>query len=390
MRVLHVTPDFPPNIIGGIGIHVEYVHRALVELGIDSHVLTSWAAKLGDPRVHMAPMFGPDHECGPKPLANTLFELQKSAGVAIADLCGFIPDIVHAHDYRAIVGAEALAHSFGAKLIVTKHSMHPFIKNPDPNDPRRTLFYEYVHELQREGFARADRVIILSEEMRGSIEPYRSELANFKKLHIIPNGVEMSSGVVPTASRDDGNLLFVGRLEHSKGVDVLIDAIGLLDKSSASDVRLTVVGRGAHEEYLKSKAASLTNGASVEFTGFLPQAEVMQMLRSAKLCIVPSRHDVYPITVLEAMASGTPIIASRVGGLVSQLGDGLRGVLVEPDDAETLAEALRYAITNYGEIEKMAHGAREWVSECRSWRQTAARTADVYRGIVESPGGTVS
>lgn len=325
-------------------------------------------------------MFGPAHECGAKPLANTLFELQKAAGVAAVDLGTFVPDVVHAHDYRAIVGAEALAYRYNAALVVTKHSMHPLITSPDPDDPRRVLFYRYVDELQREGFARARAIILPSEDTRASVSGYSDELDDGAKVRVIPNGVDIPDHG-DAGARAPGRIVFIGRLDPAKGAALLLDALDALDEDTASSLDVHIYGRGSLAQSLEQHSAQLRTRARITFHEFVAPERVPDILSGAELCVVPSRHDVYPLVTLEAMAAATPVIATKVGGIPSQLGHGERGLLVECD-VQSLADGISYAISHRCDMAAHASIAREWVARNCSWDEIAARTAALYRDIL--------
>lgn len=383
MKVLHVTPDYPPNLIGGIGIHVSNLHDSLLKAGVDSHVISTWPTNSTDDRIHVPPVFGHNYECGDKPLGNTLFEIQKSSGAAVTDLGSFIPEVVHAHDYRAIIAAETLAYKYSAALVITKHSMHPLIKNPDPSDSRRTLFYSYVDALQREGFNRADQVILLTQEMEKTVASYKKELNDLKKVHIIPNGVHIPL-ITESPERDNNSLIFVGRLELVKGPDLLLEAIRQLSSSFASKLHVHIIGKGSLEPNLRAAAAALNNGTTVTFHGFLPPETVAYLFKKSTLCVVPSRHDVFPLTSLESMANNTPVIATGVGGLIEQLGNGTRGILVDPDNPEKLAKAIEYSFTHLKIMHNFAVQAQKWVSSNCSWENVTNQTISVYRTAISS------
>ncbi|QPL06175.1 MULTISPECIES: glycosyltransferase family 4 protein [Actinomyces] len=380
MKVLHVTPDYPPDLIGGIGMHVDRLHQSLIRAGVDSRVVSTWPTDRAGQTVRVAPVFGPTHECGDKPLANMLFELQKAAGVAVVELGGFVPDVIHAHDYRAIIGAQALAYRHNARLVITKHSMHPLIKNPNPADLRRALFYQYVDELQRAGFSNADAVILVSNEMRNSVDSYKSELSDNTKLHVIPNGVDIPDRD-NYGPRIPGRIVFVGRLDRAKGADLLVEALHVLDDSTASAIEVHFFGRGSLAESLEKRARQLDTHARVEFHGFVPPEHISEILSTAEFCVVPSRYDAYPLVTLEAMAAATPLIASNTGGIPAQLGAGERGLLVDCEDAQSLAEGISYAISHRSDMNARAMAARQWVARNCSWHEIANQTVSLYRSI---------
>lgn len=386
MRVLHVTPDYVPDLIGGIGSHVHDLHHALRGLGIDSGVITTRETSISDGRVWNVPSLGPRLNVGTGPLSSTLLELQRSAGVGVVDLNTFVPDLVHAHDYRAIIGAEAIAQRFGIPLVITKHSVHPFMRNPHPDDPLRKLFFDYVHQIQSEGFARASRLILLYEDGYANVEPYRDELNAFRKVRVIANGVSANSARSPEFTEVGGRyrIVCVGRLEWSKGQDLLIEAIEQLPARLQEQVSITFIGRGQKEQSLRDQAAQSTSKGVIHFLGQLPRLEVPQVLARGDLFVLPSRHEVFPLSTLEAMACSVPVVAPRTGGVPQQLGsNGNRGLLFEPGDSRSLAKAIEYAADNPSSMQDMSERAFRYVVVNHSWERVAKETLAVYRDILE-------
>lgn len=165
------------------------------------------------------------------------------------------------------------------------------------------------------------------------------------RLAVVRNGVDTTFFHPDDARSDDGPLhvVFVGRMLHVKGPDVLVDALVRLNHP---DVHATLVGTvgfdpaaplSGYEQELRRAAAPL--GDRITWLPFRPRDEVARLLRSADVAVVPSRWpDPCPLTVLEGMASGAALVAARAGGIPEQVGDA--GILVEPDDVAALADAV--------------------------------------------------
>ncbi len=143
-------------------------------------------------------------------------------------------------------------------------------------------------------------------------------------------------------SVDERVICFVGNLVPEKGPDVLIDAVARLCASGVSDLRVLFVGEGLKEE-LRSKAGALGIGERVNFLGRLSSAEVAVCMSAADVQCLPSRREGCPNVVLEALASGRPVIGSQVGGVPELLNDR-NGIMVPPDDPDALAAAIATAL----------------------------------------------
>ena len=156
---------------------------------------------------------------------------------------------------------------------------------------------------------------------------------------VIANGIDTEFWKPPQTSRASGPqvLAAIGRLAPVKGFDVLIDALDAARRKGA-EARLVLIGDGPERQALEAQAERLGISASVEFTGPLVRHQIRERLHAADLFVMPSRSEGMPLALLEAMASGTPVLASRVGG-VPHVAGGC-GVLVEPEDRDALSDAL--------------------------------------------------
>jgi glycosyltransferase involved in cell wall biosynthesis len=188
---------------------------------------------------------------------------------------------------------------------------------------------------------------------------------------VVHNGVDTALFRPAQHPPDDGTLhvVFVGRMLHDKGPDVLVDALVRLGRT---DVRATIVGTvgfapdaplSPFEQSLRRAAVPL--GDRVTWLPFQPRSEVAALLRTADVAVVPSRWpDPCPLTVLEGMASGAAVVASDVGGIPEAVGGA--GVLVPPDDAGALADALAALADDDGELARLRTAARTH-AEAHDW-----------------------
>ncbi len=204
-------------------------------------------------------------------------------------------------------------------------------------------------------FRQADRLAVqsvtLGEELVRALahsgrRPTMQELR--EKLFVLPNGI---SPVAPRQGAGEG-VLYVGRLTKPKSVHVLIDAM-----RDCPDQRLTIVGDGPERPALEEAARGLTN---VSFTGMVGHAQVEEYLARARVLVLPSRQEGVPNVVMEAMAMGVPVIATRVGGVPDLISHGESGWLTEPGDARAIAHGI-LKITSDGAFRARlaANGVRE-------------------------------
>jgi glycosyltransferase involved in cell wall biosynthesis len=212
---------------------------------------------------------------------------------------------------------------------------------------------------------------------------------------IIPMGVDVSRfhpagrrAVTGTATRGGGpHILSVGRLAAKKGLHHLLDALALVVQDLPG-VRLTVVGDGPIRPDLEAQAARLGISDRVSFLGMLPNEDLPARFAAADLFVVPSIIDEtgdregLPVSILEAAASGVPVVASDVGGISDFVEDGVTGLLVRPGDATVLADAIQRLASDGGLVRTMVIAARARVEDGFSWDSVSDRFDTIYRRLL--------
>ena len=215
------------------------------------------------------------------------------------------------------------------------------------------------------------------------------------RYQIIPNGIDypfFAAEVPPIPKFIDSkrNILFVGRQEKRKGLPYLLEAYSLLRKEMP-DVRLIVVGpdggmRAACERYIQR-----TGIQDVVFTGYVPYEELPRYYKTADVYCAPNTgQESFGVVLLEAMAAGTPIVASRIEGFADVLTDGLGGVMVPARDAQALSGALRRLLSDAGMREEMGRAGSQRARDF-SWDRVGAQVIDYYERVASRrPSGNGS
>ena len=232
----------------------------------------------------------------------------------------------------------------------------------------------------REKTARARFVATISHFAR-SQAMYFSDPAHWEKIRIIHCGVHPERYAVQRTTPSPGlRLLFVGRLAPIKGVRVLMDAFEAASQVR-DDVRLTIVGDGVDRAHLEARAANLAG--RVRFAGYLGQSGVARAMAEADALILPSFAEGLPVVLMEAMASGLPVIATQVGGVNELVEDGVSGFLVPASDAPALTRRILDLASDPGARISMGTMGRARVAAEFDARQEAARVATLF---VQGPG----
>jgi glycosyltransferase involved in cell wall biosynthesis len=287
------------------------------------------------------------------------------AGLQRLEASGFEPDLIHAHVFPAGLSAVLLALGRGLPVIVSENSTL---------FPREELTAAQ-RRMARLAFERADLVCPASEDLGRHI----ARIAPRARIRPVPNTVDTSLFSPPErpASPEPGpaRALVVALLEPKKGLDVLLQA--LAEVSDGPTVQ--VVGDGPSRPELEALAVELGVAGSVEFLGRRDKAEVARLMRESDFFVLPSLWENLPNAVIEAMASGLPVVATRTGGVPEMVNEG-SGLLVAPGDAAELAGALRGMVGSHRLYDRAAIARR--AREHYGLEAVSALWDEVYREVL--------
>ncbi|MBC7320618.1 glycosyltransferase family 4 protein [bacterium] len=392
MRILILSPEFPPFQIGGVGQHVSDLSKALVNEKVETHVMTykpiNKPYKLSEyeeikgisvHRVSVLNLKVPNPYIGI--VQFNIHLLQKI--VSFVKEVG-LPDLIHAHDWNVILAGIAASEIYNLPLVCTIHST---VKSLGGTEMIETPIGKYITDIQQEGIRNAQKVICCSYAMAQEL----NELFHIMrgKIEIIPNGIHIeeftniSKNVISdlySRLTEEGQkkvILFVGRLDSVKGVDIIIKAIKLLNIPS---IRLVIAGDGP----LKKVYVNLAKGSDIIFLGFQKRYELLKLYKCASLVVMPSTYESFGIVALESMAAKVPLIASSVGGLAEIIQDGYNGILVPPNDIHKLAEAISIVLNNIELRQKLIYNGFNTVINKYNWLNIASRTIEVYKKVLSS------
>jgi glycosyltransferase involved in cell wall biosynthesis len=229
--------------------------------------------------------------------------------------------------------------------------------------------------LERRALKQADGAIFVSAFAR---DQARARGYPTRASRVIPNGVD--SRLFSPAAREPAGppvILFAGRMDDQKGVDVLLKAFGLL----ATGPRLRLAGTGCREQEYRRAAAEAGLGA-VEFLGGVERRHLPALLGEAHVYVLPSRYENLPLGILEAMACARPVVAARVGGVTEMIDEGVEGLLVPAGDAAALALALQRLVEDAGLRARMGEAGRSRVLARFTWEKVAAETEAFYEELM--------
>jgi len=195
---------------------------------------------------------------------------------------------------------------------------------------------------------------------------------------VIYNGIAPDDSVAEPFGHPRPYVLAIGRHVPQKGFDVLLRAMANAVAAADFDHDLVLAGDGPEHERLRELAAQLGLGTRVTFTGRVDHAKAMRLFAGCSFFVLPSRREPFGIVNLEAMAAGKAVLAARVGGVPEIVSDGVNGVLVRPDDAETLAAAIRRLASDEALRQRLGEAGRNRAAGFR-WPAIAEQYIEVYR-----------
>lgn len=390
MKILMVSWEYPPVVVGGLGRHVHHLATELAASGHEVVVLSRRPSgtdsathpthtHIADGVLVVAVAEDPPHFVfGEDMLAWTLAmgHAMVREGLALGRPgigAGWQPDVVHAHDWLVAHPAIALAEHYDVPLVSTVHATEAGRHSGWVSG----RINRQVHSVEWWLANESDALITCSASMHDEVTRlYGPELA---PITVIRNGIDVSTWRYRKREPRSGppRLLFVGRLEYEKGIQDAIAALPRIRRSHPGTT-LTIAGEGTQYGWLCEQARTHRVARSVSFVGSLGHAELLGWLHGADAIVLPSRYEPFGIIALEAAAAGTPLVTSTAGGLGEAVVDGVTGVSFLPGDVAGLTSAVREVLDDPAAAQKRAKAARERLTEDFDWHVVARETTQVY------------
>ncbi|HEX2904757.1 MAG TPA: glycogen synthase [Jatrophihabitans sp.] len=384
MRAALVSREYPPEVYGGAGVHIEFLARELRRL-IEVQV-HAFGAERDEPGVH-AYRTPPGLSGANAALATIGVDVEMAARIGGAD-------VVHSHTWYANLAGHLAALLNDIPHVVTAHSLEPM--RPWKAE-QLGGGYRLSSWAERTAYEAAAAVIAVSTGMRSDILTAYPAI-DPSRVHIIPNGIDTEL-YLPVPGRqtllrhgldpDRPIVLFVGRITRQKGVAHLVRAAARF----APDVQLALCAGSPDTIELAEEITGLvtelqqTRDGVVWIQQMLPREDLLELLTAATVFLCPSIYEPQGIVNLEAMACETAVVASRVGGIPDVVVEGETGLLVDYSPAATaefeagLADAVNQLIADPQRVAEMGRAGRRRAVEAYDWAAIAQRTVELYRSL---------
>jgi glycosyltransferase involved in cell wall biosynthesis len=404
MKVLMLSWEYTPHIVGGLGKHVVEIVPPLIEDGVEIHLVVP---NLGG-GVFNEPLLLPDgsratngsqvYRVEAAGMGGDFFTNTWHDNILVGEFCkhlirhegGF--DLIHDHDWLSGFAAISAKHDFHLPLVATIHAT-------EMGRNRGNLYGDMqkaIHQAEWWLTFEAWRIITCSNYMAWEVETYFGAPQN--KVDVIPNGVDprrfdalrgqdLSEFRLQYAQPDEPIVYYVGRMVPEKGLSVLIDAVPQVLQDWPG-VKFVLAGGGGYANDLKEQANALGVQGNVIFPGRISDEVRDQLFMVANCAVFPSLYEPFGIVALEAMAAGVPVVVSDVGGLSEVVELHETGIKVHPDDPGSLAWGILHTLRNPHWSAQRVQNAEGVVRNQYNWHRIADMTLKTYeRTVAEARAG---
>lgn len=387
MKILMLTWEYPPRIVGGIARVVNDLSKRLIKDGHDVTVVTY--------REGNAPYYEDDKGVKVYRVDNYMihpnnfidwimqmnFNMVAKANEIMAKEGNF--DVIHAHDWLVAYAAKTLKNSYDIPIVATIHATESGRNSGIHDETQR-----YINDTEWMLTYEATEVIVNSNYMKRELQ-YQFGLP-FEKINVVPNGinVNMFSGVERDydfrrqyALDNEKIILFMGRLVYEKGVQHLVSAMPKI-LAGYHDAKLVIAGKGGMTDELKAQVNAMGISNKVYFTGYMDAKQVCKMYKCADVSVFPSTYEPFGIVALEAMLSGTPVVVSDIGGLNEIVSHGENGMKSYAGNPNSIADSILALLYNPQLSANVVKNAKNMVKNEYNWAKIAQDTHFTYQKAI--------
>lgn len=388
MKILMLTWEYPPRIVGGIARVVHDLSKRLIKDGHEVTVVTyrdnaDVPEYENDKGVNVYRV--DNYMIHPNNFIDWIMQLNfnmlSKATEIINKEGGF--DVIHAHDWLVTYAAKSLKNAYDIPIVATIHATEAGRNSGIHDETQR-----YINDTEWLLTYEATEVIVNSNYMKNEIQ--RLFGLPFDKINVIPNGINLSNftGIERDydfrrqyAMDNEKIILYVGRLVYEKGVQHLIAAMPKI-LSNYNDAKLIIAGRGGMMDELRAEASNLGLNDKIYFTGYLNSKQVQKMYKCADVAVFPSTYEPFGIVALEAMLAGVPTVVSDVGGLDEIVTHGIDGMKSYAGNANSIADSVTALLYDHQLATNVSKKAKQKVKDQFNWEKIAQDTHFTYEKAI--------
>ena len=387
MKILMLTWEYPPRVVGGIARVVNDLSKRLIK---DGHEVTVVTYKEGD-----VPYYELDKGVKVYRVDNFMinannfidwvmqlnFNMIAKVGEIIAQEGKF--DVIHAHDWLVAYAAKTLKQAYNMPIVATIHATEA-----GRNSGIREATQKYINDTEWMLTYEATEVIVNSNYMKNELQ--RLFGLPFEKINVVPNGVNITnySGIERDykfrrkyALDNEKIILFMGRLVYEKGVQYLIGAMPKI-LEHYHDAKLVIAGKGGMLDELKQEVENLGLGDKVCFAGYLNGKDVGKMYKAADISVFPSTYEPFGIVALEAMLAEIPIVVSDIGGLNEIVDHRQTGMKSYCGNSNSIADSILELLFDPQLAANVVKKAKTKVRNEYNWNKIAQDTHFTYQKAI--------
>jgi len=387
MKILMLTWEYPPRVVGGIARVVNDLSKRMKKDGHDVTVVTY--------REGNSPYYELDKGVKVYRVDNFMiksnnfidwvmqmnFNMVAKASEIIQKEGNF--DVIHAHDWLVAYAAKTLKHAFNIPIVSTIHATEAG-RNSGIRDEQQ----KYINDTEWMLTYESTEVIVNSNYMKGELQ--RLFGLPFEKINVVPNGVNLLSfsGIDRDyefrrkyARDNEKIILFMGRLVYEKGVQHLISAMPKI-LNGYNDVKLVIAGKGGMMDELKAQAEALGLGPKVYFTGYMNGKDVQKLYKAADISVFPSTYEPFGIVALEAMLAERPVVVSDAGGLNEIVQHKENGMKCYMGNANSIADSILELLFDQQLCTNVVKKAKAKVKNEYNWNKIAQDTHFIYQKAI--------
>lgn len=387
MKVLMLTWEYPPRVVGGIARVVHDLSHRLIKDGHEVSVVTYKEGNVKDfeddkgVKVYRVN----NYMINPNNFIDWIMQLNFnliSKATEIINKEGPF-DVIHAHDWLVAYAAKTLKDSFKIPVVSTIHATESGRNSGIHDEVQR-----YINDTEWMLTYESTEVIVNSNYMKSELQ--RLFGLPFEKINVVPNGVNLNlyNGVERDnnfrrqyAADNEKIILYVGRLVYEKGIQNLIAAMPKV-LNCYHDSKLIIAGKGGMIDELRDEVRRLNIENKVYFTGYLNLTQVTKMYKCADVAVFPSTYEPFGVVALEGMLSGTPVVVSDVGGLneiVQHRENGMKSYAGNPN---SIADSILELLFNPGLCAEVSKAAKAKVKAQYNWNKIAQDTHFIYQKAI--------